>query len=220
MNHRVACAAGLAVIVLAGAPAFAVENKDVRVVNTPAERIPVEATGTVALAPGAQVGVAGFVHLAPFTGPVSLPPGTEVNVANTAESPLHVVATAPAAVTLVRQVTLEWDNALGWADIDVPAGKRLVIEYLGGRVLSSGGMTVDFRILPVVLGGGAEFLYAAPGRQLNTNPELSHVYQFTEAVRLYHDGSMGTLRVGAIKSEGEEPALATVSLSGYLINTP
>ena len=211
MNHRIPCAAGLAVIVLAAAPAFAAENKDVRVVNTPAERIPVDATGTVALAPGTQVGVA---------GPVSLTPGSQVGVANTAESPLHVVAAAPAPEAFVREVTLEWDGSEGWGDIELSAGRRLVIEYVGGRVLSSGGMAVAFRILPLSIGGAAEFRYDAPARQFADNPELSHFYQFTEAVRLYHDGSLGTLRVGALKSDSEAPALATVSVSGYLINTP
>jgi len=207
MNHRVACAAALAAIVLAGAPAFAVENKDVRVVNTPAEAIPVSATGTVALAQGTQVAVA---------GPVSLAAGSQVEVANTAESPLHVVSTAPAPETFVRQVNLEWTAGLGWGDIEVPAGRRLVIEYIGARVFSSAETTVDFRILPNSTGGSAEFQYTAQARQIG----LSYKHTLTEAVRLYHDGSLGPLTVGAIVADGEVPAVGYVSVSGYLINTP
>ena len=207
MNQRISCAASLAVIVLAGAPAFAVENKDVRVVNTPAERIPVDATGTVGLAQGTQVGVA---------GPVSLAAGSQVGVANTADSPLHVMSTAPAPETFVRQVNLEWTAGLGFGDIEVPAGRRLVIEYIGGRVFSSGETTVDFRITPNSIGGSAEFQYTAPARLIG----LSYKHTFTEAVRLYHDGSLGPLSVGAIVSDGEVPAVGYVSVSGYLINTP
>jgi hypothetical protein len=241
MNLRIPCAAGLAAIVLAVAPAFAADNKDVRVVNTPAERIPVEATGTVALAPGtqvevvnpvilnpafpvtlnpatAQVGVAGFVHLAPFTGPVFVAPGSEVNVANTAATPLHVVSAAPVPETFVSQANLEWiAPALGFGDFEVPAGRRLVIEYVGGSVVSDGETMVDFRIQPLTIGGGAEFLYPAQAREINA---FTYAHRFSEAVHLYHDGSRGPLRIGAITFDGEVPAVGFVSVSGYLINTP
>ena len=220
MNHRIPCAAGLAAIVLAGAPAFAAENKDVRVVNTPAEAIPVSATGTVALAPGTQVGVAGPVALTPDTQ-VSLTPETQVGVANTAANPLHVVASAAQPDVFVRseEIPLEADQTIGFGFITVPSDKRLVIEQVGGKMIEQVDKTVDYAIRVLSSGGGTEFHYPAEGRATAGFP-IHRRYIFSEPLRAYHDGNHGLLRVGVIRSEGSLMAVAEVTVSGYLVDLP
>ena len=221
MNHRVACAAALAVIVLAGAPAFAVENKDVRVVNTPAEAIPVNATGTVALAQGTQVGVAGPVSLTPDTQ-VSLTPGTQVGVANTAANPLHVVAAAAVPDVFVRRVGIQIleDAGVGQALIEVPEGKRLVIEQVAAMMTAPLGMTVDFDI--EVRSSAAPFaVFRYPTERRDTfGDELLANYIFNEPLRAYHDGDQAPLRVVEAHRGPLLFVQGTVTVSGYLIDLP
>lgn len=199
MNHRMPCAAALAVIVLAGAPAFAVENKDVRVVNTPAEAIPVSATGTVALAPDTQVGVA-----------------------NTAGAPLHVVASAAVPDVFVRSVNIEFveDAGVGDAFIAVPPDKRWVIEQVAGWQRDAAGMDVDFIFGVSSSGGAAEYRYAAEGRRTTGNPDLLHNYILSAPLRAYHDGANGPLRVSAHRSDDPPGAIVLVTVSGYLVDLP
>ena len=146
----------LAVALVSGPASDGADSlKDVRVVNTPAEPVPVSATGTVGLVPGSQVGISGAVSLAL---------GTRVDVSNTPDTPLHVAAPAEHRDVFVRTVNLDWlegaSNA--FAGIEVPAGKRLIIEYIGGRVSTGEGATMDFTISTSANGGGATFHYPHP----------------------------------------------------------
>ena len=184
------------------APALAATEpaaKDVRVVNTSAEPVPVVATGPVALAEG-----------------------TRVDVSNTAATALHVVQAT--REVFVRTAYLEWASegaSNAFTSIDVPAGKRLVIEFVSGRVGTGEGQTVDFILFPSANGGNGEFRFPTTARRADHGGLLyDHYYRFSAAVTLYHDGGRA-LRVGASRSVLDSgPAQGSLSVSGYLVDLP
>jgi len=207
----------LAVSLIAAAPGFGatVSEKDVRVVNTAAERIPVSATGTVGLEAGTQVGV---------SGEVSLAPGTRVDVSNTPDNPMHVVATPEAREPYQRTANLDWVEGApnAFAGIEVPEGKRFVIEFIGANVESAEDQTIDFMIAVSANGGGGVFVFPGPMSRVAAGSAIfTRTYRFSEAVRLYHDAGGSTLRVGAMRPFSDrEPARGSFSVSGYLVDLP
>ena len=192
--------APLAAAALAWAPLPApAADKDVRVVNTPAEAVPV-------------------------TGTVSLTPGTRVEVGNTAHAPLHVVAADGLRDVFLRSVSLDWIDGRPESDttIDVPAGKRLVIEHVGGFIIGN-EMSVDVTIRVAANGGVTGFFFPAAGRRAGTPGSglFTHAYRVSAPVRLYHDAGGLPLRVGGLRSALDEgPVAASISISGYLVDLP
>ena len=215
-RHRFPAVAAVLVAALVSGPrlsAAADTSKDVKVVNTPAESIPVTATGTVGLAAGTQVGI---------SGPVSLAPGANVEVSNTPDSPLHVVAPEPVRVPFQRSVDFHFLDGTPSSimSITVPAGKRLVVELIGGIVETAEGTQVDFAMSPVANGGGGTFYF--PGVESRvTSGAFPRAYHFSASVRAYHDGG-SPMYVAAFRPwlEPWGPATGRFVVSGYLVDRP
>jgi hypothetical protein len=231
---------GAAIATPAGS-AKAADTKDVRVVNTPGEGIPVTATGPVALVPGTQVGVAGAVSLAPGTqvgvtgtvalapgaavgvsGAVTLAPGTQVEVANTPANPLHVVAAAEVRQVFAASVFLEWPEGATnrFATIAIPAGKRLVVESLSAVVSGNADQEIIFRARGTL--ANLHFIQVHFKGEESKFDFGTHArgYSFAERVQLYHDSSDFDFQVGGIRQNGLGTASGTISVSGYLVDLP
>ncbi len=107
----------------------------------------------------------------------------------------------------------------GFATIDVPAGKRLVVEYVSGYAVVPAGQTAAFSLQTTVNGvAQSHFLIGEGPRTVDgTNPDQFRVSQLT---RLYADGAAFT-RVGINRgSPHTDSASGFMTVSGYLVDLP
>ena len=182
---------------LAAAPAPAAESsKDVRVVNAPGESVPV--TGTVALAPGAQVGVA-----------------------NTAEAPLHVAPARPQVFMRSVHFSADSGELFTYLDMPVPAGKRLVVEAVSAAMESVEEQRPRFVVSAAVDGSAVGFTFAAE-HSLETGASIyEHVYHVSRSLRLYHDGDEPNhLRLSVLRESSNGRSSGNFSVVGYLTDVP
>ena len=183
---------------LASTPAWAAAAdpaKDVRVINGPEQSVPV--TGTVALAPGAQV-----------------------DVANTSASPLHIAPSEGQRQVFMKRVHMRWfadgsDHVT--EDVDVPLGKRLVIEHVSANFSTLQANVFDIYVLVKVGGqsGSVWFRTSAAGHIVN------FFNQFSQPVRMYHDPVFGNdLRIGGWRMGEDAGGSGDVTIIGYLVDLP
>lgn len=171
---------------------------EVKVINTPAEPVPV--TGTV------NVGNLGSSPL-PVTG--------TVNIGNLGNSPLPV-RDVDRAVRIPVQYTIPLsmsNGQFGRAEtVTIPAGKMLVVEYV-----SANGLIYTGRIGQVYL------QTPTPNSTFNT---FTHNFlwkqdgiDFTVSsqARMYATGS---LTMGLTRDSNQGPTLTFGSVTGYLIDAP
>jgi hypothetical protein len=201
MNVRCSVARALVLSAALAAPGLGAEvGKDVRVVNTPQESIPVTASGTVALAAG-----------------------TQVQVANTAANPVHVTGPAEARQLYMQDADIRWGDGGStheFVEITVPAGKRFVIEYIGAQVVGPSWHDpegVEFTIRTFANGTTSSASFSFPA-QLSRLSQPS--YSFAERVQLYQDGDSWNMRVGGIRQTTEGPMGGHFFVSGYLVDLP
>lgn len=218
MRTSMLSAVGLAVLLPIAAQAA--ETKNVKVVNTPANPVPVNVQNTpavtvtntpsvtVANTPAVTVANTPAVTVA-NTPTVQLAPNAQVTVANA--SPLPVV---DAAAANAFQVNLH----LGFASqvIAIPAGKRLVVDYVAvsGAAASTSGPVQPLVILDSGLNGGGTASYYL---RIDQSPlETEQFYRDMRTV-IYAD----TLSVSTAFS-GYAPTVFTfnIAISGHLVPMP
>ncbi len=99
------------------------------------------------------------------------------------------------------------------ASFAVPAGKRLVIEYLQFNSVESASTTLVYQLIPIVTGFGQPWLFA-PGPKLANGTLLAE-----HQVRLYADAGSSVSFTGYATSNAGNVTFSML-LSGYLVNVP
>ena len=147
------------------------------------------------------------------------PPERPVVVVNAPDQPVPVRVIAPAPQPFQRPFALDWADGEGFvtSTYQVPAGKRLVVEYASlSAYLPPDGQSIFVRILTTV-GGQSAFHTLAVQKQ----EDYGVLKQFGAAhtVRIYADpGSTVQVSVGRVPFTST--ANATVTLSGRLEDVP
>lgn len=147
------------------------------------------------------------------------PPEKAVVVVNAPDQPVPVQVIAPAPQPFQRQFPLDWADGVGFAtaSYQVPADKRLAIEYASlYAYLPPDGQSIFVRVVSTV-GGESAFHTLAVQKQ----EDYGVLKQFGAAhtVRIYADpGSTIQVSVGRVPFAGT--ANATVTLSGRLEDVP
>jgi hypothetical protein len=175
-----------------GAPA----DKDVRVINTPAEAVPVAVQGT------ANVNVTN-------TPTVTLAAGAKVSIASDAAQPFQVSANSTQVGNNVSTVTIA----------TVPAGKRLVIEWVSMTGQVPPTQHAEIMEISTIAGpfGGASHQFV-----IEEQPDAvigDALFRSNQSLRLYADP--GT-QVSALFRRNSGAGLATwnATISGYLVDVP
>jgi hypothetical protein len=138
---------------------------------------------------------------------------TLVQVTNTAASPV-VTESASASNAFQSYITFSWSAGSTTATLPVaiPAGQRLVIEYISITTYGN-GQFAPFVVLNPVLTGGA-----ASSSALGFNPPVqmgAGVANFSQTTKIYAD----TLTLYAGSNAGVA-GYGDMSISGYLVPTP
>ena len=143
---------------------------------------------------------------------------TKVTIVNTASEPVPMFdvdnpARHPFQETLVK--ILSPGEANGGSSLTVPAGKRLVIEYVSGEANATPGQGLWLSIITTI-GGGADY------REFNlvVHPSgISNVQIVSQPLRAF--ANPGTLVTGSIKrSDVTGQVLVSFTISGYLVDVP
>jgi len=137
-----------------------------------------------------------------------------VQVTNTTANPvINQDRDSEARGAFQTSVNLSLSGVSG-TGILIPAGTRLVIDYvsIAGSAPSSG--TQPYIILFTTVGSGSDVSYTLTPTQSSLEPQQ---FQHSEAVKIYAD----TLFV-SVAFAGSAPAFltSTVSISGHLVNIP
>ena len=172
-------------------------DKDVRVINSTAEPVPTAAQGTTTIAGNVAV---------TNTPTVNLAPGAVVTVAEAAFQPFQEAEGLEQNGTNVSTITVA----------TVPAGKRLVIEYLSVSAQVPPGQHLEFAQILTNQGSGGTFHDTLVHRQ----PDAvigDAIFRAVHDLRLYAAG--GTqVQVMVRRNSGIGTAFYGVSISGYLVN--
>jgi len=182
---------------------------DVNVVNTPS--VNVANAPTVNLAAGASVGIS--------------PAANTVRLANTTASPLPVVDANDARQPFQASTSSIQDgtNVSTVTVATVPAGKRLVIEFVSATGQVPAGQHVAAMQITTIAPptGGHTHELLVNGQPPFVNGDA--LFRASQQVRLYADpGSTGGADVRAhfIRSGIEGQGQFSVTISGYLVNVP
>jgi hypothetical protein len=216
-------------------------DKDVRVINTTSEPVPTSAQGTTTIAGSVSVvnPITGSVSVTnPITGSVSItnPITGSVSVTNpitgsvsiTNVPTVHINNTAASAVPVVNINDFQpFQTSVGATEIGtnvttlpvttVPAGKRLVIEFVSMSGQVPPGEHVELFQLNTIAGpvGGAthDFL-------VNPQPDAvigDALFRTSEAVKIYaNPGSQVSALIRRNSTAGT--AFYAVTISGYLVD--
>jgi len=166
------------------------------------------------------------------------PPGPDVRVVNTTAEPVPVTLQSPnpVPVTLQGSATIDTTNPIPVRDVDrqpqqpvqfslfipgpssytVPAGKRLVVEYVSGGfvIIPHGGVaaTVGLEVRP---GFDGHVFAGVPSSYNDGAPAPDGLgFTFSQSARLYA-GPGKSLSLG-----GGGVQLASMRVSGYLVDVP
>jgi hypothetical protein len=193
-----------AMLIAAGNVCNAAPTSNVNVVNTP--NVNVINTPTVNLAPGGSVGITGT---------------PTVQVGNTLTNPVPVRNVNDALSPFQQRLLFNIDpgSTQGQADINVPAGKRLVIEHISARAQGPVGQKFFGSIL----------LHSGPGAELavhfvvfNFQGTFGGIDEYTAStpLRAYADVSFPSSSCSVTRSDLTGFALVDLSISGYLVDAP
>ena len=178
--------------------------KPVKVINTPAEPVPVTGTMTV-------------------TGDVTLAPGTSVAINN---SPTVQVGNAPDAPVPSRDVDnparQPFQRSMSFpSSFTVPGGKRLVIEVFSARVSFPEPCRLSDLYLITVTEGQSAFFYHSP---TTIEPVLRpRAVVVNQQTRIYADpGTSVTVNAERACYPGGtfDDYTGTVTVAGYLVDVP
>ena len=179
---------------------------DVVVKNTMSNPVPVKAVGTTIVS---------------VNNPITAPVWTWVR--NPATIPVWVRDVDSARQPLQAQYDFEInEGSYGWAGLTaltVPAGKRLVLEYVSFRLTIPQGQNPQDGLTIEVTNGGKLVQYWLVPPTYSGTLGNTYVYVSSEPVTLYGDPGT-TVGVGASRSALTGTARVRVSLSGYLVNVP
>ena len=201
---RLALAAAALTTAVWPAWAAAAENKqDVRVVNTAAEPVPVAVQGT-----------------ATVTGGVEVTNTPLVTVDTTTPLAVRDVDRARQPFQQTGFVTFNPDATNAFADIDVPHGKRLVVEYVDGKAELPAGQTAAFLVQTTITGGTfTSHWLRGEGPRAVDGPEPDE-FIVSQTARLYSDAGF-LMRVGVSRgSPHTGTGSGQVTVSGYLVDLP
>jgi hypothetical protein len=177
----------------------------------------------VRLLAGAVILAAGALA-ATSSGPAHGAPQREVVVANTPSDPalVRVVASDenPARQPFQdkKRMVLPDGQCCGNAFVDVPAGKRLVIEYASAWGFANGSQSFMYEVGSVVNGETSftknHFLPVAQQIQDGNTVAIAG-----QQVRVYADQGAGRVMLRAGRSGGGESTIF-MTVSGYLVDVP
>lgn len=185
-------------------------GKDVRVVNAPAEAVPVQ------LQPGATVGIAGTPAVS-IAGPVALAGTTPVQVQNPAATPVYVqVVKAPARKPWQASVNLDLadgETSKFVALPDPPPGKRIVIESGSAQLLVLKEQVPYIQLFVSMTGSDPSVAHYFSLANVGSYAPAQYVWEATHPLKLTSaQGSVRVLRAGG----SNNVFFASLSLSGYL----
>jgi len=175
---------------------------NVNVVNTP---LPVQGTVNIGNFPGSST-VTGSVTIAnPATNPVLVR-----DVDNPARHPFqqNLDVSFPAGVRFVDKT------------IDVPVGKRLVVEYVSITACLPAGQKLTTAEIRTAATGGNPFvaMIVIPGS--TACAELFDGFTASQMVRFYKDAGMGGLVVSVGRNVGTDIGSVDSTIVGYLVDLP
>jgi hypothetical protein len=190
----------LAVVLLLANPltlqALPPTDKDVRVINTPAEAVPVVAQGTTTIAGNVSV---------TNTPTVNLAPGTSVAVTTAAPEPYQKYVGATNTGTNVHSFNLG----------TVPAGKRLVIEFVSAHGQVPPGTHVELFHLTTLAGGNGAthdlLVHAQPDAVIG-----DAIFRASQQVKIYADP--GTTVTALVRTNTNGQTTCAIAISGYFVD--
>ena len=199
-------------------------TQNVTVVNTP---LPVTGSVNAAVTGNVNAVVTGDVN-ATVSGTVGLAPGTTVQIGGTADvligntdaEPVPIVDLHDAREPFQRRLTLNIDpgSTQSQVGLDVPAGKRLVVEHVSSRVQGPAGERYMAQFTTHVFG-------STPGGAANW---LVLVYQGTFSgsdvltashdMRVYADNSFPSAQFVVTRTGIAGSTFAELNVSGYFVD--
>ena len=198
------------------APVAAADKMDVRVINTPAEAVPV--TGSVAITNNPTVSVAGT---------------PTVHVINDGTSPVVVrSASEPTLGPVERQLApfLNVGTHTDWDDYTVPPGKTLVVEHVSVWLISEGTPVTEQGVLvrvgyvipeevnsPDWLLRGPIYLPLSPAGAWGSNG--SH-YIANQPIRAYVPPGHTLRAILSLRGTASSIITAHVTVIGHLVDAP
>ena len=180
---------------------------NVSVVNTASNPVPTLAQGTT--------NIAGNVSVT-NTPTVNLASGASVGISNTTANPV-LVRNVNDAVSQIFQKQMQINMAQGEfgksASFFVPAGKRLVIEYVSAAGFDDGDQHLRFEVDTNVNGEGASHF-------LVTERQGGHpFFRVSQQMRVYADPATH-VQVVVLRPTSTTPAVAVMTISGYYVDQP
>lgn len=145
------------------------------------------------------------------------PPTVDVRVVNT---PDVRDADNPARQAYQQEVGLKVEEGMGTGstDFEVPAGKRLIIEFVSAEVHAPPGQSCDVRIGTSNGDNGRSHFFAAT--QVAPT-DLGNEIMVSQVTRLYADpGTKVVVVVRRLATSQTGSLQGAVSISGYLVNVP
>lgn len=191
----------LAIVLLLSSPltvqALPPTDKDVRVINTTAEAVPTVAQGTTTIAGNVSV---------TNTPTVNLAPGTSVACTTAAPEPYQKYVGATNTGTNVHTFSLG----------TVPAGKRLVIEFVSAHGQVPPGTHVELFHLNTVAGSGGAathdlLVHAQPAAVIG-----DAIFRASQQVRIYADP--GTTVTALVRTNTNGQTSCAIAISGHLVD--
>ena len=185
------------------------KDKDVRVINTPAEAVPVTLNGTGTVRGDVNVINTPTVNVGSMPG-VNVVNTPTVKVDNT--QPLRVVESSAREPFQSRIALADTIGGTGITGFTIPAGKRLVVEFVSAWMSKPGGVFITI---------GED----GPGINLpvqtylkNTGGGIADRFAASQEARLY---ATGTVRViSEVNSGLGGDHFGALTVVGYLIPTP
>lgn len=197
----------------------AVADKDVRVINTAAEPVPVIAQGTTNIAGNVSIANTPTVN-SKQSGAwnVGITGTPTVEVGNEASNPVltrDVDRPTAQPFQYVAIVTLGEGDGGQNTEIPVPSGKLLVIEQVSAFAIVSADQRLNFSILTHVAPDNA----MRPHYLQSTKEEIgsgTNLYTVSQQTRIYADTPGAAARITRAGTTGTVTARFTIS--GYFVN--
>jgi hypothetical protein len=197
--------------------AAAAEVIEVRVVNTREEPVPTVAQGTTAVSGSVSIANSPTVKMAQGTIVGINPSNNAVQITNAESAPVAVRDVDFARQPFHQSAEFSFpDGAITrTTSITIPAGKRLVIEYVSGLLVVPTGQNITKITLGVTLDQqfANHFVARTPVGDSGFDNEL---FSVSQQMRVYADGLFINIQRGSATGT----ASGTVTLSGYLVDIP
>jgi hypothetical protein len=190
-------------------------GREVLVTNTAAQPVPTAAQGTTA--------VAGTIQ-AQQNGPwnVGLAGTPTVLLGNTASSPIPVFEMGRPALEAFQQFFMfDIDNLGNQQRFDIPAGKRLVVEYVSAMIGTElNEEATDFWLTGTFLDSADGIEHFFPPVFVGTSTIGAHPrrYVVSAQTHFYLDQTVVVTALRSVNTQGATDASVRGSVSGYLVD--